>query len=211
MIAAYEATGEQRYLARARTLAYAVTVGLASQSGGWIWENFHPDWQIDWTFAEQDESLLQFRPTGFVPGHQIEWSKLLLILSRYVHESWIMERSDFLYRAGFSCGLDREYGGLFYLLSPKWDVIDARKMYWVQAEAVGATALQAVRPGRAHYWKTYDALSAYCWSHMIDTVYGRWYTILNCQGDRLSNVKSPFTKTDYHPIANFYETLRVLG
>lgn len=211
MIAAYEATGESKYLARAHTLAQNVTVGLASQSDGWIWENFYPDWSIDWTYIERDPFLVQFRPTGFVPGHQIEWSKLLLILDRYAHESWMRERSDFLYRAGFSRGADEEYGGIFYLLSPQWDVIDPRKMHWVQAEAIGASALRAVRPGSECSWETYTVMFSYCWSHLIDTVYGGWYNILSREGVRLSDVKSPLTKTDYHPISNCYETLRALG
>ncbi|WIV12871.1 MULTISPECIES: AGE family epimerase/isomerase [Clostridia] len=211
MMAAYDATSNVKYLQRAYDLAKSVTVKLAAQSGGMIWENFYPDWTIDWTYYEKDESLQQFRPTGFVPGHQIEWSKLLLLLERYYHEDWMLERAKYLYHAGLSKGFDPQYGGVFYLLSRDGAVINTDKIYWVLAETIGASALMAVRKNSQYYWDVYNSMFRYCWSYMIDTVYGGWYNILNREGKRYSNIKSPLTKTDYHPIANCYETIRALS
>lgn len=210
MLSAYEATGIKKYLERAYTLAKSVTINLASQSGGLIWENYHPDWTIDWTYQETDESLAQFRPTGFVPGHLIEWSKLLLMLDRHLHKKWLVKKAQFLYHNALSMGIDNKYGGIFYLISKEGKVIDTDKRYWVMSEAIGATALLAGRTGHPYYWFMYNSIFSYCWNFFIDKRYGGWYNILNRENIRYNNIKSPVTKTDYHPITNYYEALRVL-
>lgn len=210
MISAYEATGDSKYLNRAYTLAKSVTLGLASQSKGLIWENYHTDWTIDWTYYEEEESLAQFRPTGFVPGHAMEWSKLLLMLDRYLHKDWLQKKAQFLFQTSFVNGLDHKYGGIFYLLSREGEVIDTDKRYWVMSETIGAAALLAETTSLEYYWCAYDSIFSYCWRYFVDKKYGAWYNILNRQNNRYSNVKSPVTKTDYHPIANCYEALRVL-
>lgn len=210
MIAAYEATLNQKYLKRAYELAKSVTIDLASQSGGMIWENYHSDWKIDWTYYEADESLRQFRPKGFVPGHSIEWSKLLLMLERHCHKEWLVEKSEYLYHAGVSKGLDNKYGGVFYLLSKEGRVKDTDKYYWVMAETIGASALIAAKKNSWYYWNIYNFIFSYCWIFFVDKIYGGWYNILNRENKRYSNIKSPVTKTDYHPVANLYETIRTL-
>ncbi|MEQ8153781.1 MAG: AGE family epimerase/isomerase [Clostridiaceae bacterium] len=210
MISAYEAAGDSKYLERAYTLAKSVTISLASQARGLIWENYHTDWTVDWTYREKDESLAQFRPTGFVPGHQLEWAKILMLLDRHRRRKWLLEKAQYLYHYAIRRGLDCKYGGIFYLLSREGNVIDTDKRYWVESETIGASLLLAGRTDSPYYWHMYDLIFSYCWDFFIDHRYGGWYNILNLKNVRYSNIKSPVTKTDYHPITNFYETLRVL-
>jgi mannose/cellobiose epimerase-like protein (N-acyl-D-glucosamine 2-epimerase family) len=210
MIAAYEATGKEKYLRRAYTLAKSVTLGLASQAEGLIWENYHTDWTIDWDYEEKDETLAQFRPRGFVPGHLAEWSKILLILNRHMQQDWLVKRAQFLFRYAITHGMDLKYGGIFYLLSREGDVIDTDKRYWVMAETIGASALLACKTSSQCYWDIYNSIFYYCWNYFVDHEYGGWYNILNRQNVRYSNVKSPVTKTDYHPITNIYEVLNLI-
>ncbi len=208
MIAAYEATHNKKYLERAHRLAYSVTVKLASQSGGLIWEHYHTNWKINWTFVETNEDLKQFRPQGFIPGHSIEWSKLLLMLARHQSEPWMLERAIELYNKALKISWDAKYGGIFYSLSPEGDVRNSSKYYWVMAEAIGASALMGITLKDEQYLRNYDGFFAYSWSYLFDKTYGGWFEKLNRQNQKLSNVKSPVTKTDYHPITNCYEAIR---
>lgn len=83
MLAAYEASGERRYLDRALLLADHMTRRQASMSSGLVWEHYDSRWNVDWEYNLDNPRHL-FRPWGFQPGHQTEWAKLLLLLDRYL-------------------------------------------------------------------------------------------------------------------------------
>ncbi|MFS0902456.1 AGE family epimerase/isomerase [Priestia aryabhattai] len=210
MLSAFEATRDKNYLDRAYTLAKGVTQQLAERSGGMIWEHYDTDWQPDWNY-NKNNTKDEFRPYGFIPGHQFEWSKLLLWLDRHRSENWMTERAKYLFDKGWNRGWDAEYGGLYFALSPQEEVIDRDKNYWVMAEAISAASLLGVKTGDSGYWKAYDALFSYCQKHFIDHTYGGWYQLLNQQNERYSSKKSPAPKTDYHPVAACYQTLIALN
>ncbi|MFT8311809.1 MAG: AGE family epimerase/isomerase [Sporolactobacillus sp.] len=209
MIAAFEVTGEQAYLHRAMTLAHSVTITLADQTGGLVWEQYNRDWQPDWRqHAEYKNN--EFRLYGFVLGHSIEWSKLLMKLHDYVPEQWLVDRAVFLYRTAWKAGTDHVYGGLYFSMAPDGRILDPYKYYWVLAEALGASAwLDAAAPDADFYLNNYRQLFGYCWAHFIDHRYGAWYPKLGRANLRIGYEKSPLTKTDYHPITNYYEAMRV--
>ena len=69
---------------------------LAGQADGLIWEHYDSTWQVDWDYNKQDAKHL-FRPWGFQPGHQTEWSKLLLTLYTHRPESWLTARAGDLF------------------------------------------------------------------------------------------------------------------
>ncbi|MFD1569726.1 AGE family epimerase/isomerase [Halorubrum laminariae] len=81
-IAAYEATDEATYLDRARHIAEAITVDLAADTNGLLWEHYTTDWDHDFEY-NADEPRHQFRPPGYQPGHHAEWAKFLALLDRY--------------------------------------------------------------------------------------------------------------------------------
>src|SRR5690606_2467152 len=47
MLAAFEASGERRYLDRALLLADNMTRRQAGKAGGLVWEHYDPDWTVD--------------------------------------------------------------------------------------------------------------------------------------------------------------------
>jgi mannose/cellobiose epimerase-like protein (N-acyl-D-glucosamine 2-epimerase family) len=61
MIAAYEATGERKYIDRATVVAKRVCIELAGQSTGMIWEHFSEDWAIDWNYNLDDKKTCSVR------------------------------------------------------------------------------------------------------------------------------------------------------
>lgn len=206
MLTAFDATGDNTFLHRAHRLAKGVSVELREKSGGMIWEHYTPDWQPDWTF-NQGNTKDEFRPYGFIPGHQIEWSKLLMWLDRHRSEPWMLETAELLFRKGWELGHDKKHGGLYYALSPEGNVIDTDKNYWVIAEAIAASALLGAKTKNEFYWSKYDELFTYASKHFIDHTYGGWYTLLNEENKRYQQEKSTAPKADYHPVAAFYQAM----
>lgn len=210
MLAAYQATREQKFLDRAYTLARRITVDLAAKAGGLIWEHYDKGWEIDWEYNKDDPKNL-FRPWGFQPGHQTEWAKLLMILRRYRKEDWLVSRAQSLFDAALERAWDREYGGICYGFAPDGSICDGDKYFWVQAESFAAAALLAERTGEQRYWDWYDRIWAYAWEHMVDHRYGAWYRTLDRQNNKYDDKKSPAGKTDYHTMGACYEVLTVVG
>ncbi len=60
-VAAYEATGEVRYLDRAETLARRICVRACANAQDVVWETIGEDWSIDWDYNKDDPKHL-FRP-----------------------------------------------------------------------------------------------------------------------------------------------------
>ncbi len=211
MIAAYEATGEARYLDRAKTLARNIAVRQADLTNGLIWEHFTPEFGIDWDYNRNDPKNL-YRPWGFQPGHQTEWSKLLLQLYRHAPEPWLAERAAALFDWAWSHAWDDEFGGLVYGIAPGGDWCDDDKYFWVQAESFAAAALLWEQTGETRFKAAYNDLWQYAWSHFVDHQYGAWYRVLYRDNRRVSDRKSEAgAKCDYHTLGACAEVLRVLG
>ena len=214
LIAAFEASGEQRYLRRALTLARNVTVRQAALSDGLVWEPYRADWSVDPDYNRDDKTNI-FRPWGYQPGHLTEWAKLLLILER--HEGALGESTDWmlpLARHFFDVAMARAWddrnGGICYGFGPDGAVCDGDKYFWVQAESLATAALLGARSGEAHYWDWYQRIWRYSWEHFVDHTHGAWYRILSQTNEKVSNEKSPAGKVDYHTMGACYEVLNVL-
>lgn len=162
MIAAYEASGEQRYLDRALSLADTMTRRQAAKADGLVWEHYDLQWNIDWDYNRDNPKHL-FRPWGFQPGHQTEWAKLLMLLDRYAPTDWLLPTAQHLFDVAVERSWDAQRGGLYYGFDPDGKVCDDDKYFWVQAESLAAAALLAQRSGEPRYWQWYDKLWAYSW------------------------------------------------
>lgn len=209
MLTAYEVSREPRYLDRAHVLAGNMTQRQAAKAGGLIWEHYDARWEIDWDYHKDDPKHL-FRPWGFQPGHQVEWAKLLMILERHRPEDWMLPTARRLFDTAMAKAWDPEYGGLCYGFAPDGRWCDTDKYFWVQAEALAAAALLAVRSGERGYWDWYQRLWAYAWEHLVDHRYGAWFRILDRKNCKYSDEKSPAGKTDYHTMGACHEVLRLL-
>ncbi|CCN71762.1 AGE family epimerase/isomerase [Vibrio nigripulchritudo] len=209
MICAYEATKEARFLDRAYTLAKRVCVELASKADGLVWEHYDQNWQHDWEYNLDDPKHL-FRPWGYLPGHFTEWSKLLLILSRYRREEWMIETAAHLFNTALDVSWDPSTDGMNYTFSPDRQVVDTDRYYWVTAETIAASAALAVETGEDKYWDWYDTMWSVAERHFIDHQYGGWYRVLDTDNKRYDDLKSPPSKTDYHPLSACFEVLQSL-
>jgi mannose/cellobiose epimerase-like protein (N-acyl-D-glucosamine 2-epimerase family) len=215
LLAAFQATGERRYLERAYTVAYNITQRQAQRCGGLVWEHYDAHWQPDWQFNIDDPENL-FRPWGYQPGHFTEWAKLLVLLEargKGVLEQdldWLLPTAERLFRVALEKGWDAERGGVCYSLAPDLTVCDAHKYFWVQAESAAAAAMLAQRTGNPQYWDWYQRLWAYSWTHFVDHAHGAWFRILDRENRKLSDEKSPAGKVDYHTMGACYDIVAVL-
>ncbi len=210
VLAAFEATGEERYLERAYQLARTVTVELAGKAGGQIWEHYTSNLDIDWEYNKDDPRNL-YRPWGFQPGHQTEWAKLLLVLHRRRPEPWMIERAKSLFDNALDVCWDDTHGGIFYGYAPDGSICDDDKYFWVIAESFAAAALLAEATDDASYWDWYDRIWSYAWLHMIDHIHGAWYRVLTRDNRPYSDEKSTAGgKCDYHPLAACLEVYNLL-
>lgn len=208
MIAAFEATGDNRYLDRAFTLAENICVRQAGKADGLIWEHYDVNWNPDWEYNLDNPRHL-FRPWGFQPGHLTEWAKLLLILRRHRDKDWLLTRAWELFDVALETAWDAEHGGIVYGFAPDRTVCDGDKYFWVQAESFAAAALLADATGEEKYWDWYRRIWEYSWQYMVDHQYGAWYRILDRQNNKYDDLKSPAGKTDYHTMGACYEVLNV--
>ena len=214
MLAAFDATGERRYLHRAETIAHNITVRQARLADGMIWEHYHSDWSVDWDYNRHDKTNI-FRPWGVQPGHLTEWAKLLLIIERHPvamqgPSDWLLPRARELFDLALEKAWDKRHGGIFYGFAPDGAICDGDKYFWVQAESLACAALLGARTGEAAYWDWYDRLWAYSWNHFVDHRYGAWYRILSFSNEKLGDEKSPAGKVDYHTMGACYDALAVI-
>lgn len=201
-IAAYEATGDARFLEQAAAIAELVETP-AEPDPGFVWEHYTDEWDPDWEY-NRDEPRHTFRPWGYQPGHQLEWAKLLVGLDRHVDEPWLLDRAIELFDAAFEHGWDEDHGGFYYTLDRDGEPLVTDKYGWPVAEAIGAAALLGARTGDERFWNRYDA----CWRYARETVinrrHGNWRTKVRRDGDPIDEPPrpSPAVEPGYHPIGN---------
>mgnify|MGYP003327243736 CR=1 FL=1 len=69
------------------------------------------------------------------------------------------------------------------------------------SETIAAAGLLAKRTGNDLYWDWYELTWQWSLDNLVDQKYGGWYRILDNNNQRYDNLKSPASKTDYHPAA----------
>ena len=209
LIAAFEATGDDRYLDRADQTAYQFTNVFARAADGQIWEHYNTNWEQDWTYnIDKPDDL--FKPWGFQPGHQVEWSKLLLQLDHHKPADWRLPVAKKLFDTAMKKGWDQEYGGLVYGYAPDGNFADAHKYFWVQAEAIAAARRLYAITGDKRYQDDYIRLWKWSWDHLIDHNHGAWFRIVSREGKWIEPYKSPAGKVDYHTIGACIDVLNTM-
>ncbi len=206
LIAAWQATDEERYLNRAEVLANRFCFELAEQSDGLIWEHYDSNWIVDMQYnIDKPDDL--FKPWGFQPGHQVEWTKLLLQLNEARPDQRWVVKAKALFDAALLKGWDTEYEGLVYGFSPNGEFADSHKYFWVHAEAIAAAWRLYKVTKESVYLTHYNTLWHYSWKYLIDHEYGAWFRIRNRDGSAFDDLKSPPGKVDYHTLGAVWDVL----
>ena len=210
LLAAWQTSGNIKFLDRAEQLANRFAFDLAAQSDGQIWEHYDADWNVDLNY-NIDKPNDRYRPWGFQIGHQTEWAKLLLILGEERPNTKWLPKAKSLYDEAMATGWDNEHGGIIYGVAPNGDICSAEKHFWVQSESF-ATAWRLYRAtGGETYRDDYNRIWQWSWTHMIDHEYGAWFRVRNQDGSKIDNKKSPLGKTDYHTMGACWDVLSVMS
>ncbi|MFD2141528.1 AGE family epimerase/isomerase [Ancylobacter oerskovii] len=174
LMAAFEATGDRSYLAKAESISGLIIHRIAGSVGWRVAEHFSADWDLDPHYYHPNE---MFRPAGTTPGHWLEWSRLLLqlwVLGGRKHD-WMPIAAKNLFAQSIALGWDNERGGFFYTLD--WnDRPDKRhKLWWPVCEGAGAAHfLNEHLPSDFHeeyYRKIWDLIERV----FIDHKNGGWH------------------------------------
>lgn len=214
LIAAYEATGDGRYLSRAEELADTFTNKLAEKAGGFVWEHYTGDFEVDWEYNKNDPTNI-YRPWGFQPGHQVEWAKNLLNIRRNkgrlsLGTDWMLRRARELFDGSWELSWDAEHGGLVYGFGPDKTWCDSEKYFWVHGESIATLAQLYEATSDPAYVEKYVCLWQYCWEHWVDHEYGGWVGFKFTRDNRRINTQKAFAggKCDYHTLVACVEALR---
>lgn len=208
LLAAYEATGETRYLDRAGTIASRVTRDLAEDDTGRLWEHFTEDWEPDFEY-NRDDPAHQFRPWGYQPGHHVEWAKLLLVLHEHAPEPWHVDRAMELFDTAVDIGWDEDHGGLYYTVDRDGDPVVDDKYSWEVAEAIGAAALLAQYDDSYLAW--YDRLWDHAEARFVNPRHGNWYERLTRDHQRDSPNRGVAVEPGYHPLNNAWVAMQAFA
>jgi len=210
LLAAWQASGDVKFLDRAEQLANMFAVDLAAQSAGQIWEHYDADWNVDLNY-NIDNPNDRYKPWGFQIGHQTEWAKLLLILDSERPDKKWLPKAKSLFDTALKTGWDPEHGGLVYGVTPDGDICSYNKYFWVQSESFAAAWRLYRATGDEKYREDYNRLWQWSWTHMIDHKHGAWYRVRNRDGSASDNKKSPLGKTDYHTMGACWDVLSVMA
>ncbi|MBD8065269.1 AGE family epimerase/isomerase [Devosia sp. PTR5] len=176
LMAAFEATGDKAYLAKAQRIAELIIRKHAVQMDYRVAEHFHADWSLDNGY----EGSEMFRPSGSTPGHWLEWSRLLyqlFVLGQKEH-GWMTDAARKLFRNSIELGWDKMHGGFFYTLD--WDnqPILREKLWWPVAEAIGAASFISAYDHDDYFQVWYRKLWDHAENHVIDHARGGWLSEL---------------------------------
>ncbi len=210
MLAAYEATGDNKYLQRAQLLAHNIVVRNTQTTKGLLWEHYTDKWQIDWDYNKDDPQNL-YKPWGYQAGHFTEWTKLLLILYRHSPQPWLLQRAQELMDSALKHSWDNHHNGLLYGFDPDGQVCDEHKYFWVQAETLAAMAWLMKYLDNQAYQAPFAELANYIEAHFVVPNEHIWYRLLNRQNQAVDQwIALPGAKCDYHNVGACYDILRSL-
>jgi mannose/cellobiose epimerase-like protein (N-acyl-D-glucosamine 2-epimerase family) len=176
LMAAYEATGDKAYLAKAERIAELIIAKHAAPLGYRVAEHFDQDWVLDKDYVGSE----MFRPSGTTPGHWLEWARLLMQLWVLGDKrlSWLTEAARNLFHQSIELGWDKVHGGFFYTLD--WDnqPIMREKLWWPVSEAIGAASFLSAYERDNYFQAWYRKLWDYAENHVIDHRRGGWMSEL---------------------------------
>ncbi|MEY4757441.1 MAG: hypothetical protein RJA34_2339 [Pseudomonadota bacterium] len=209
-LAAFEATGEQRYLDRAESLIERFAFAHADQTTGLVWEHYGPDWKADWLYNKDRPGDI-FKPWGFQTGHQTEWAKLLLLAHTHRPQRRWVDRAADLHLAAYRHGWDHTHGGLIYGFAPDHSPCDTDKYFWVQAESFASAWRLWQVTGEPVFRQQYHDTWAWSWQHLVDHSHGAWFRILKADASKVEDTKSPAGKVDYHTMGACWDVMAAGG
>jgi sulfoquinovose isomerase len=178
LMAAFEATGQRSYLAKAESIADLILRRMAGSENWRVPEHYRADWSIDREYKGSD----MFRPYGTTPGHWLEWSRLAMQLWELGGRklAWLHDASKQLFAQSVGVGWDSR-GGFYYTLEWSGAPRIRDRIWWPCCEGIGAAAFLAAHESDPFYEEWYRRIWNFISRHFIDRRQGGWRAQLDDQ------------------------------
>ena len=176
LLTAFEATGEDRFRRRAESIAGILIHRHAAAHDWRVPEYYDARWSAEPRY-NADKPDDPFRPYGTLPGHSMEWARLLIQLASLPGSRvpWAVEAAGSLFAAAIRDGWREPEGGLPYTVDFEGSVVNPDRMHWAMAECVGAAAFLAKATGEVQYETWYRRFWSYICRRIIDLDGGSWW------------------------------------
>jgi len=199
------ATGEDRYLQTLDLLANTI-LGSIGKDGcfdavnGCIHERFRRNWQeaLDLT-----EGLINY-------GHITEAGWFISIVGAYTGSERLSSLSRQLIEYALRYGWDEKRGGIYDRGTPEGRVVRTEKVWWPQAEMLGALSFLYRQTGEERYLNLLEKQAAFIDRELLDHEYGEWYPLVSADGKVLREQKGSPWKACYHVVQGLYQAYRNL-
>jgi mannose/cellobiose epimerase-like protein (N-acyl-D-glucosamine 2-epimerase family) len=197
LMAAYEATGDGGFLAKAESIADLILRRAASACDWRVPEHYRADWTVDRDYKGSD----MFRPYGVTPGHALEWTRLALQLWALGGRrlAWAPDAARGLFARALAEGWDKTRGGLYYTLEWSGAPRVRDRLWWPICEGIGAATFLGALDGGDSIEDWYRRLWDFAARRLIDRRDGGWLPQLD---DSLTPIDGYFVgKPDlYHAL-----------
>jgi sulfoquinovose isomerase len=177
LMAAFEATGDAAYLAKAESIADLILRHRAASADWRVPEHYRGDWTVDHEYRGSD----MFRPFGYTPGHALEWVRLGLQLWALDERrlDWLPQAAAQLFKQAVGQGWDDERGGLYYTLEYSGRARVRDRLWWPICEGIGAAHFLGALDGAGISEIWYRRFWDFAARRLIDAKNGGW----RCQLD----------------------------
>jgi sulfoquinovose isomerase len=182
LLAAYEVSGDPVLLDRAERIAERIVRDEAAAHDWRVPEHFTSRWVVD-PLYNADAPNDPFRPAGTIPGHALEWARLVLWLrARRPTASWALDAAVRLFDTAVADAWGEGGGGFAYTVDFSGAVINPARMHWTVAEGVGAAVALHRATGDNGYGRWTDRFWGYIGARVIDRDGGSWWHELDAAG-----------------------------
>ena len=184
-LAAFDVTGDEKWLKRATGIVGKIIGEFAASSGWRIPEHFNEAWIPSLSY-NIDEPQHPFRPFGATPGHGFEWARLVIqlkvALENTGHQApgWLPVAAEGLFSQALEDGWSRNSEpGFCYTVDFDGRVVTPLHLAWVACEALSAAIVLEKATGKTTYLTWQERLWRYCEDFLVDREYGGWLTELD--------------------------------
>lgn len=174
-LAAADATGDEGYAGRASRIAERIVGEFAAADGWRVPEHYDSTWRPVPDFnADRPRDL--FRPYGTIPGHSLEWARLLIQMHERpgMQGAWMPGAAVDLFDRAVADAWDDQRTGFAYTLGADGTVSVADRFHWVIAEAIGAAAYLHAATGDPSYDRWYQRFWDHAALYVLDRTLGSW-------------------------------------
>ncbi|WP_417280397.1 AGE family epimerase/isomerase [Celeribacter sp.] len=183
LLAAFEATGREKFLLRAGRILEFFMEKMAPNENWRIPEHYSQDWKVDRDYSENP----MFRPAGTTPGHSFELARLLLHYGELTGdlEGPLKIARAVVYRA-LKDAWDAEQGGIVYTLDFSGKPLIRDRYWWPVTEAIGVMAAILKIDPHSEDLVWYRVLWEFARHHFIDSDRGGWFPEIDRYGNPIS-------------------------